>query len=172
MLYIKNCVSAVHLGNLYSEDNPPDLEISNSQIMHNTVSGISSLGASVIAKNCVITHCGYYSLFLAMGGKYRFLHCTINNFWDYSSRFAPGVIVSDYILDGETYLQSPLQEMKFTNSVISGSLKNEIELLSLSGEALSIDFVNCFLKIDTADPMWTGIRSGGQPGRIRSPFYQ
>jgi hypothetical protein len=173
---IKNSVSALHLGNLFSEDLPPDLEISNSLILHNTVSGISSLGASVTAKNCVITHCGYYSLFLVSGGSYHFLHCTVNNFWDYSSRFSPGVLVSDFYNYNDIIFTNSLDEITFTNSVISGSLGNEVEIASLSGESLNINFLGCFLKIDSTMPMWSSIsfegnHVGSDPGFINESYF-
>lgn len=151
---IRNAVSALHLGNLFSPDPAPDLNIKNSIIMHNTVSGISSLGAIIDLKNCVVSHCGYYSLFMAMGGTYNFLHCTINNFWEYSSRTGPGVFISDYFEYGQEVLSNTPVIASFVNSVISGSLNNEVGVYSLGEQEFICSFNSCLLKIDTEDEMW------------------
>lgn len=151
---IRNAVSALHLGNLDSPDQAPDLNISNSIIMHNTVSGISSLGAIIDVQNCVISHCGYYSLFLAMGGTYSFLHCTIDNFWEYSVRTGPGVLISDYFEYDQEILSNTPVVASFVNSVISGSLNNEVGVYSLGEQEFNCSFNSCLLRIDTEDEMW------------------
>jgi len=151
---IRNAVSAIHAGNVKTDDPVPDLRISNSMILHNTVSGISSLGASIEALNCIISHCGYYSLFLVMGGSYNFLHCTIENYWDYSIRTDPGVILSDYFEFEEVLYTNPL-EASFSNSVISGSLLNEVGKYPEEEVNLNCSFRNCLLKIEEDASMWS-----------------
>ncbi len=169
---IKNSVSAIHLGNLGSEDQAPSLEISNSLIMHNTVSGISSLGASLIAENCVITHCGYFSLYLAMGGSYSFLHCTIHNYWDYSATINPGVLISDYFEYNDSIYSTPLLEASFINSVISGSLKNEIGLDPLIGESINCSFIKCLLRVDESLDMWAAFDFSDNILNVSPKFIQ
>ena len=93
---IKHAVSGIHAGNLGTTDRAPDLTLSNLIITHMSVSVLSSLGASIIADNVVIAHCGYYCAFLASGGNYSFIHCTIANQWDYSLRISPSVYISDF----------------------------------------------------------------------------
>jgi len=168
---IVNAVSAIHLGNLGSPDQAPDINLANVNILHNSVTGISSLGASIVAENCVITHCGYYSLYLAMGGSYEFIHCTINSYWDYSVRTNPGIIISDYIEYENSIVTGVLDYSIFSNSALTGSIKNEIGIFSENEEILNCQFNTCVLTIDESLDMWSDYNLEGsvisaEPGYI------
>lgn len=166
---IKNGTSAIQLGNLFSEDAPPDLIITNTVIRHMTVGGISSLGGSVTAGNCDIGHCGFYALYFAMGGHYSVTHCTVANLWEYSTRVTPSVLISDYYDYNGTRFTGALEEAAFVNSVVAGTLRSEILILPSSGETeLQCSFIGSWLDIDTSDPMWspydlTGVVTGEDP---------
>lgn len=126
---IENAVSGIHLGNLYSEDDPPDLHLANSYIQHMNVSGLSSIGASITAENCVISHCGFQCVALYGGGSYRFTHCTLANRWEYNNRTTPALLISDYFeYEGNVFLGF-LQEASFRNTIISGSRDSEVGLV-------------------------------------------
>lgn len=173
---INNAVSALHLGNLGVTDPAPDLNIKNVSIQHNSVSGISSLGASLVASNCVISHCGYYSLYLAMGGAYQFTHCTINSYWDYSIRTNPGIIITDYIEYNNLLYTGLLDYSIFSNSALTGSLENEIGIYSATEESLNCQFNTCVLTIDESLDIWsdynlTGSLISREPGYIASSNF-
>ena len=153
-LVIKNAESGIHLGNLGSMDAAPDLGITNSLIQHMTVSGISSLGGTINASNCVITHCGYYCIFIAAGGTYDFTHCTINNFWDYGVRVSPAVLISDYFDYNETTYTGELVRAGFYNTVIYGTMDSEIDMIS-TGDLLNCLFDRSVLKLNDPDE-WDG----------------
>lgn len=159
---IKNGVSAIQLGTLFSDDTPPDLTISNTLIRHMTVAGISSLGGTVEALNCDIGHCGFYALYFALGGDYSFTHCTIANFWEYSSRFTPSVLISDYYDYGNSRFKGVLTGVAFVNSVIAGTLSNEILLFPSDGAInLPCTISDSWLDIDKSDPIWSGYDLSG-----------
>lgn len=152
---IKNAVSAVHLGNLGTSDPAPDIILLNSKILHNSVTGISSIGGSIEAYNCVITHCGFYSLYLAMGGSYEFVHCSVNSFWDYSIRTGPGILISDYIEYDNAIYTGVLDRAVFSNSSLTGSLDNEIVIYSSDGGIMNCQFNSCVLSIDKELELWS-----------------
>ncbi len=152
---IINAVSAIHMGNIGTVDPAPDLTLINSKILHNSVTGISSLGASIEAFNCVITHCGFYSLYLVMGGSYKFTHCSVNSYWDYSIRTSPGILISDFIEYNNTIYKGELDQSVFLNSSLTGSLSNEIGIYSSDESILNCHFNNCLLSIDEELSHWT-----------------
>lgn len=166
---IKNGTSAIQLGNLFSEDVPPDLIITNTLIRHMTVGGISSLGATVTAANCDIGHCGFYALYFAMGGNYSLTHCTVANLWEYSTRATPSVLISDYYDYDGTRFTGTLEGAALANSVVAGTLRSEILILPSTGDTgLPISFRDSWLDIDTTDPAWsqyelTGVLTGDDP---------
>ncbi len=143
---IKHAVSGIHAGNLGNTDQAPDLKLSNLIIAHMSVSGLSSLGASITSDNVVIEHCGYYCAFLASGGNYSFIHCTIANQWDYSLRISPSVYISDFYDYNEERYVGELIKAGFYNSVITGRKSSEIYIESSDGEQLNIEFINCFIR--------------------------
>ena len=123
---IKNGIYGVHLGNLYTMDPPPDLHIANTIIEHMNWAGISSVGAAIEAENCVIADCGYYALTLTSGGDYRFIHCTVGNYWSWSNRTTPSVVVSDYyILNDTAVFRGELRRAEFLNSIVYGDKEDE-----------------------------------------------
>ncbi|MCA1756007.1 MAG: right-handed parallel beta-helix repeat-containing protein [Bacteroidales bacterium] len=166
---IKNGTSAIQLGNLFSEEAPPDLSITNTIIRHMTVGGISSLGGTVTAANCDIGHCGFYALYFAMGGSYSVTHCTIANLWEYSTRVTPSVLISDYYDYDGTRFTGTLEGAAFANSVVAGTLRSEILILPSGSETeLPCSFIDSWLDIDNTDPLWlqyelTGVVTGDDP---------
>jgi hypothetical protein len=150
---IEMAESAIHLGNLGSADPPPDIKLENVVIQHNSVSGLSSIGASIDAYNCVISHNGYYCLFLTAGGSYRFTHCTIANQWEYSTRTTPAVLVSDFFDYDETRYLGSLLRADFENLVVYGTSTDELLVISDAGENLNVNFINCLVKTGSRDEM-------------------
>jgi hypothetical protein len=143
---VGNAVSGIHAGNLGTPDLPPDLELYNVLVYHMSVSGLSSIGSSISAKNTLIAHCGFYCAFLSMGGEYSFTHCTIANRWDYSTRISPSVYISDYYDYGEDRYTGELLNAGFYNSIITGPLTSEIFIDSYTDQLLNAEFNNCLVQ--------------------------
>ncbi|MEA1886324.1 MAG: hypothetical protein U9N72_03835 [Bacteroidota bacterium] len=143
---VTNAVSGIHAGNLGTPGPPADLELHNLIIAHMSVSGLSSLGASINAENLIIAHCGYNCAFLALGGEYSFIHCTMANRWDYSNRISPALYISNFYDYGETRYTGELMLAGFYNSVITGRRPSEIYIESIDDEQLNIEFINCLVQ--------------------------
>lgn len=147
---IKNAVTGIHLGNLYSEDAPPTLELSNTIITHMNYAGVSSIGATISAYNCVVSDCGFYCAVLTTGGRYDFNHCTFANYWGYSNRITPNVMITNfYNLNDTALFTGELVNAGFGNCIIYGDKMTEIgfDFLEEGGD-YNYKFDFCLLKVD------------------------
>ena len=98
---------------------------------------------------------GKAKVFMALGGSYSYTHCTIANQWSYSVRLSPAVYLSDYYDYGESRYTGFLQSAEFSNSIIFGTLDEELVLATASAtEVFNLTFVNTLLKINRSDPVW------------------
>lgn len=102
---------------------PTPLRLKNVQIYNSAVSGINAKNAEILGENLVINRSGQSSLHL-IGGKNRFFHSTIVNYWQQSFREYPALLLENYSEDGP----APL-EASFHNSIIFG---NEIRELGFN----------------------------------------
>jgi len=148
---IKNAVTGIHLGNLYSEDSPPTLELSNTIITHMNYAGVSSIGATISAYNCVVSDCGFYCAVLTTGGRYDFNHCTFANYWGYSNRITPSVMITNFYNLNDTLFKGELVNAGFGNCIIYGDKMTEIGFDFLEGVVdYNYKFDFCLLKVDTS----------------------
>ncbi len=172
---ILNATTGIHLGNFYANDPPPDLKLSNSILQHMTFAGISSIGATVIADNCLIADCGYYTTILTTGGSYQFAHCTFANYWNWTRRTTPSLVLTNYYnLNDTAIFTGNLVNADFGNCIIEGNMDNEIGLNNLTGAGdFNYFFDHCLLKSDTSlntsDPeFFRNVWTNKDPGFISS----
>lgn len=124
------------------------LIVNNTIIENMSDIGILAQGSRVTGTNNVVTNCGRYSLVLNIGGTYDFKHCTFANYWTYSSRNTPAILLNNYYEDASGNIQlRPLEQANFTNCIISGYLAGELELQNNSGTAFNYELNNCLLKL-------------------------
>ena len=175
---IMNGVTGVHLGNFYSSDPPPDLVLTNTVIEHMTYAGLSSVGASIEASNCLIVDCAFFTTALTTGGNYRFTHCTFANYWSWSHRATPTLVLSNYYNFNDTAIfTGDLVQADFGNCIIYGNLENEIVLDDLVGAGdFNYYFDHCLMKVDTSvhasDPgFFNNIWINEDPGFISAFDY-
>jgi hypothetical protein len=149
---IRNAISGVHLGNLFTESEAPDLLITNAIIEHMTYAGISTISATVDAENCIIGDCGFYGLVLTTGGSYRFTHCTVANYWNYSNRITPSLQVTNYYNINDTLLiTKPLLRADFGNCIIYGNRELEIDFDEYSDVGdFNYQLDHCLVRVDTS----------------------
>ncbi len=172
-LEIRNGTTGLHLGNLYSEKEPPDLTISNSIITQMNFAGISAINAKIDAYNCVIANCGFYGIVLTTGGEYEFSHCTVSNNWRYFNRVTPTVLITNYYNLNDTALfTGELKKATFGNCIIYGDLEIEIGFDKMDAGIFIYYFDHCLIKvddskIDVSDPKWyNNIFINNAPGFI------
>jgi hypothetical protein len=111
--------------------------------------GILGQGSNITATNTVISRCGQYAVACNIGGNYNFTHCTFANYWNYSNRNTPSILLNNYYegADGNIYVRD-LEEANFTNCIIEGSLSTEISFQEQELGQFNYTFNHCLIKLD------------------------
>jgi hypothetical protein len=127
----------------------PTVTINNTIIENMSAIGILGQGAHITANNTVISKCGQYALACNIGGSYNFTHCTFANYWNYSSRNTPSILLNNYYegADGNIYVRD-LDAANFTNCIIDGNLSTEVSFQEQELGAFNYNFDHCLIKLD------------------------
>jgi len=156
---IRNAEFGIYLGTP-DVDETPDLILGNVRIENiggselftgNIINaqpgyGILAISSDLYAFNTIINNCEINTVGNFAGGNYRYEHCTFANFsFDFFRNNPSVVFANNLLLDDENALVSDLN-VSVTNSIIWGSLNEEI-ILSASGEAsFTVDLSNSILR--------------------------
>ncbi|MFZ4740358.1 MAG: hypothetical protein ACOYLE_04260 [Bacteroidales bacterium] len=125
----------------------PNLKLNNTIIENMSVAGIYAQGSVIKATNTIVTNCGEYAIVLSIGGNYEFLHCTIGNYWNYSSRKTPSVVLNNYYKDNNDVIQlRPLVNAYFGNCIIYGNTDEELLLDYNASASFNYKFDYCLIK--------------------------
>lgn len=142
---IRNAEISVRLEG--SATDKPDILLGKVSVMHNSVASFVAANAHVLAVNCLFAHSGFSTVSLTEGGTYEFIHCTMANRWEYSFRSEPVI----YIGKGE----GELPEVTVVNTVISGTLNNELFIDAVPSEVTGMFYADSSLiKVDTTGSAW------------------
>jgi hypothetical protein len=145
---IKNGNIGIHADTVSEYSNNPTVTINNTIIEN--MSGIGILGqtAHITATNTVISKCGQYAVACNIGGTYNFTHCTFANYWNYSNRNTPSILLNNYYegADGNPYPRD--LETNFTNCIIDGSLSTEVSFQENKERDFKYNFNHCLIKLD------------------------
>ena len=111
--------------------------------------GILGQGANIEARNTIISKCGQYAVACNIGGTYNFTHCTFANYWDYSNRSTPSILLNNYYegADGNIYVRD-LDAANFTNCIIDGNLSTEVSFQENEEKDFNYTFDHCLIKLD------------------------
>ena len=155
---IKNVIIGIQVDTL-ENTSKPTLLLSNSRIENMTSAGIYARGSTIEAYNNVIANCGQYALALTIGGSYEFYHCTIGNYWGYSTRTTPSVVLNNYYYDINRNLQErPIEKALFGNCIIYGNKESEVVIDKFDEVELNYKFDHTLIKVDkdfsTSDPIY------------------
>ncbi|MDM8002880.1 MAG: hypothetical protein QUS66_08190 [Bacteroidota bacterium] len=125
----------------------PDLTMNSTTVMHNTVASLVATNADMFAVNCLFAHSGFSTVSLSDGGSYEFIHCTFNNRWEYGFRSEPALFINPR--------GGAMPSVTVTNTVISGSLANEL-FINASSAAVASGFRadSSLIKVDTLSAAW------------------
>ena len=142
---IRNAEIAVTVGGQAAS--MPDLTMNSTTLMHNTVASLVAKHADLFAVNSLFVHSGFSTVKLAEGGSYEFIHCTLNNRWEYSFRSEPALFISPG--------SGSMPSVSIVNTVISGSLSNEL-LINASAAVAASGFRadSSLIKVDTVSAAW------------------
>ncbi len=144
---LRNGIIGIQLGGL-SGAQTPVLNIENSKIENMNYAGLFSLASTINAKNILISNCGFYNMALLAGGDYQFQHCSFVNYWNYSQRTEPLVIISNNFTTAEGQYVGDLVMADFGNCIIYGDKENELLLSNDESVAFNFLFENTLIKVD------------------------
>ncbi len=127
----------------------PTLVLEHSVIENMSTAAIYAQGARIVVRNSLLVNAGQYIAALTLGGDYTFEHSTLANFWNYSNRQTPALVLNNYYTDINNVVQlRNLVKADFKNSIIHGNLNNEIGFDLNSGAQKNFLFDHSILKID------------------------
>jgi hypothetical protein len=150
---IRNSIFGLTLNKTGTGNTDTGLLLLNSDISHSTVTALTAVNSTIVAANCIFSHCGKFCIYLASGGNYSFTHCTVSNLWDYGFRLSPAVSINEGALDPFTL--TAILDFNLLNSVVYGDLKSEVEILPVAGSfSGNYLFDHCLLKLDTLNSVF------------------
>jgi hypothetical protein len=182
---IRNSIAGIQIG-LPTEDIRPSLDLSNTVIQNVSYIGIYAFGAEINCYNTIVANSGDVLIALLKGGKYNFSHCTfankgVSNYGaqDAGSRSNPSVVLTNFFNNPEfnaskgryEYVKrkGDLEEATFNNTIIYGTLENELFFVDNEENDFNYYFNTCLLKenpdsIDINDPLhYNGIKLNRNP---------
>ena len=143
---IRNGNIGIHADTVFNSN--PTIEINNTIIENMSGIGILGQGANINAMNTLIRKCGQYSVACNIGGTYNFTHCTFANYWDYSNRNTPSILLNNFYegIDGNIYARN--LDANFVNCIIDGSLSTEVSFQEQELGLFNYKFDHCIIKLD------------------------
>ena len=138
-------------------DSAADLSLKNVQVFNTSGPGIFAYHAKVDAENCLFYNNGSNSVQLVFGGDYNFDYCTLANYGTDASALS---MTNGTCYDPDCLVSAAYRlNARFRNSIIYGSLSDEIFLLDFTGSkgtdrvAFNYNFEDCIIRArDINDP--------------------
>ena len=144
---IKNGTIGIHADTVANSN--PTVTIKNTIIKNMSSIGILGQGAKLKVSNTVVSKCGQYTVACYIGGDYTFNHCTFSNYWNYSFRNSPSILLNNYYVDSYDNTQiRDLNNAYFGNCIIYGSLTTEISFDNHEDGLFNYNFDHSLIKID------------------------
>ncbi len=114
-------------------------DLNNTRITNMSGNGIYATNAHINSYNCILTNCEYYILNL-QGGWFKGVHNTICNMGTPRGRkHYPSISISD--------TSAPVQQAWLYNSIVFGTMENEIEFTTTNGNnSLACVLQHCLLR--------------------------
>jgi len=159
---IRNSIAGIQIG-LPTADIRPSLDLTNTIIQNISFAGIYAFGAEINCYNTIVANGGDFLIALLKGGKYNFSHCTFANkgvssygLQDAGSRTNPSIVLTNFFNNPEynaskgryEYVKrkGDLEEATFNNSIIYGTLGNELLFVDNEENGFNYYFNHCLVK--------------------------
>lgn len=142
--------------------------LKNIIVQNSSQYGLQAVNCNIDVENGLFANSGKYVVSLS-GGEYSFLHCTLANYYRWAARQTESLLLNN-TYGNELY---PLTKCDFTNSIIYGSVSNEILLKGINSISFVYDFRNCLIKgteisdnhyinaVWNSDPQFKDLNSAG-----------
>lgn len=124
------------------------VNVSNTVIRNMSDCALIGQGGSITGNNLLVYDClGMFTVL--RGGSYNFTGCTFADYWTYSIRKLPGVVLTNYLLnnDGTVREAGDLVQADFSKCIIYGSYGDgEVLASGIEGWQLNYHFDSCLVK--------------------------
>jgi len=130
----------------FFEETKNKLSLENVVIENMNGAGILSRYYTIEGKNLVVANCGGYCLALTGGGNYHFIQSTIANYWPYSIRNNPAVMLTNYLPDTNNQPVPFPMHFSLGNSIIYGYNENEFGTGMVAGADSAYFLDHCLVK--------------------------
>ncbi|MEP0367973.1 MAG: right-handed parallel beta-helix repeat-containing protein [Cyclobacteriaceae bacterium] len=116
------------------DDTDYDLVLANASIRHMSQTGIQSYTSDLLVENTEIFNCGNFTVVNALGGYYRYEHCTFSNIGSYFINEDPSFYFTDELeIEQNQFLYGDI-DVLIRNSIIWGPNDEEL-FFEASGNA-------------------------------------
>ncbi|WP_421809554.1 choice-of-anchor Q domain-containing protein [Flagellimonas sp.] len=122
----------------------PTLHVRNTQIYNSQEHNLWATAAHIQAQNTVLGGAGSSSLYIDLGGQYRFVHSTLANYWNHGFRSGTTLSLANFA----NGMAKDLQQADFINCIVAGSLSLELALLQDSSVDFNFGFDHCLLQFN------------------------
>ncbi len=165
---IRNAVNGI-LADTVAFAGNTTLYLANSRIENMTYAGIIGRGTTIYSYNTVIANCGHYLAALTIGGDYTFYHCTFANYWRYSSRRTPSLVIGNYYIDIFGNVQLRPVKAVFGNTIIHGANSQEMDFAIHPDGVFDVVFDHCLVAVQPGfvsdfSELFSNCVTGEEPG--------
>lgn len=127
-------------------DSASSLVLLNSTVANSISGGVIGVHSSITANNCLIYGNGGNAVQLEYGGNYDFRYCTLASYGvDNSALRLSNALCLDQLCT-EARLNN--LNVKFVNSIMYGSRKDEVEFFNLDEADFNYTFENCVVRVE------------------------
>lgn len=136
------------IGTYFSFSNAPQVTIKNTVIQNSFQNGLSGLLAQITAENCLLFNAGDHLVSFSFGGIYKMNHCTLANYGSSSiNHQASSLFLSNVLVCDNTIYPAELIS-NFDNTIVYGSLDEEISFSVSDTQYFSAFFDRCLLRTE------------------------
>lgn len=124
-----------------------DLAVSNTLIRNMSDCALIGQGGSIVGTNLLVYDC-LAALTVLRGGSYSFSRCTFADYWRYTPRRLPCVVLTNYLADADGSVReaADLMQADFSECIIYGTLPSELLISGIDGYALNSSFIRCLVR--------------------------
>jgi hypothetical protein len=143
--HIKNGFIGIQAESFF-EHTKNKLKLENVLIQNMNGAGILSRFYTIEGQNLVVADCGGYCLALTGGGDYHFTQSTLANYWPYSIRNNPAVLLNNFLSDTNNQAVPYPMHFRLDNSIIFGYNNNEFGTEMVAGADSAYLLDHCLVK--------------------------
>lgn len=166
-LFIRNATRGVTF--LESDPQYKKAVLINTKVHNTSQYGVSAVNCNIDAQNCLFTN-SRGATFTVLGGAYTITHSTIANYYTWSARQSQALVISNISNSNKNIA---LTKFDIANSIVYGSLTQELVIQNSTVSEFNYKFTNCLLRMQeqsspsfintiwNANPLFTDINSSG-----------